>query len=94
MQQFEQQRPPPPSPKPAESPVTEANVRCGPEVRATLHANDPANQRPFTDAQIPLERLAKCELGGFTSHGPFRSVFFLVPKPAIFQRVRHFVSKQ
>ena len=53
MQQLEQQRPPPP-PMIAESPATDTNVRCGPEATATLRANDPANQRPSTDTQIPF----------------------------------------
>ena len=34
-----------------------------------------------------LERYQRCELGGFTFHCPFCSVFLFVPKPAIFQLV-------
>ena len=53
----QQQQPPPLPSTPAPAPAaTETNARCDPDVRATLRANDPANQWPSTDTQIPLKR--------------------------------------
>ena len=57
MQRAQQQQPLPLPVGPRPTAVaSETSARCAPDVRAALHANDPANQPPSTATEVPLKR--------------------------------------